>query len=293
MSSVFISFCFIKTVTGNDKYVTGSALYRVKGDEDKFREIIYKGFTGTSETLIMDFEKDSIVLVIGRYVYEENVEYVTLIQTVPISYSSDDSTNTQEDLPYSSPLLIYSAPALTNSYKSNDEIGRHSFLMSKKLYNGVTGKKNVESNIIISYTNPNGRYNSLKDNLKKTVMSVIGRFKIGSHKRPPHIMASDIEWNYAGNIGESQSLHSSNKGKTKPHEDLDNQLDIIDEKYAKMNSESLKKRKLNNFIPKSKSSQDSTSSTNLNDVILQIRDGETTTQENSDVTIDPPEMNPN
>ncbi|CAG8586172.1 7021_t:CDS:2 [Diversispora eburnea] len=196
MSSVFISFCFIKTVTGNDKYVTGSALYRMKGDEDKFREIIYKGFTGTSETLIMDFEKDSIVLVIGRYVYEENVEYVTLIQTVPISYSSDDSTNTQEDL--------YSAPALTNSYKSNDEIGRH-------------------------------------NNLKKTIMSVIGRFKIGSQKRSPHIMASDIEWNYAGNIGESQSQHSSNKGKTKSHEDLDNQLDIIDEKYAKMNSESLKK----------------------------------------------------
>ena len=44
MSSIFISFCFIKTVAGSDKYVTGSALYRVKGDEDKFREIIYKGF---------------------------------------------------------------------------------------------------------------------------------------------------------------------------------------------------------------------------------------------------------
>ncbi|RHZ48673.1 hypothetical protein Glove_543g104 [Diversispora epigaea] len=241
MSSIFISFCFIKTITRNDKYVTGSALYRVKGDEDKFREIIYKGFTRISETLIIDFEKDSIVLVIERYVYEENVEYVTLIQTVSISYSSDDFTNTQEDLLYSSPLLIYSAPALTNSYKSNDEIGRHSFLISKKLYNRVT----------------------------------------------------NIEWNYAGNIGKSQSLHFSNKGKTKSHEDLDNQLNIIDEKYAKINSESLKKRKLNNFIPKSKSSQDSTSSTNLNDIILQIRDGEPTTQENSDVTIDPSEMNLN
>ncbi|RHZ87931.1 hypothetical protein Glove_28g12 [Diversispora epigaea] len=60
-------------------------------------------------------------------------------------------------------------------------------------------------------------------------MSIIERFKIGSQKRSPYIMVSDID----------------------------------------------------------------ASSTNLNDVILQIRDGEHITQENSDVTIDLPKMNPN
>src|SRR5436189_54877 len=94
MLSIFISFCFIKTVTGNDKYTTGSALYRVKGDEDKFREIIFKGFIGTSETLIMDFEKDSIVLMIGRYVYEENVEYVNIrFHYFKIQYSKKSQIN--------------------------------------------------------------------------------------------------------------------------------------------------------------------------------------------------------
>ncbi|CAG8443259.1 7215_t:CDS:2 [Diversispora eburnea] len=33
MSSIFISFCFIKTVTGNDKYTSGNTLYQMKGDE--------------------------------------------------------------------------------------------------------------------------------------------------------------------------------------------------------------------------------------------------------------------
>ncbi|RIB24707.1 hypothetical protein C2G38_626811 [Gigaspora rosea] len=80
MSSIFISFCFIKTVTGSDKYVSGSALYRIKDNEESFREIIYKGFTRSSETLIDDFENNSIVLIIGQYVYDENAEYITLIQ---------------------------------------------------------------------------------------------------------------------------------------------------------------------------------------------------------------------
>jgi hypothetical protein len=211
-----------------------------------------------------------------------------LIQTVPIFHSSDDSANVPEDLPYTSPLLIYSAPAVTNSYKSNDEVGRQSFLMSKKLYNGVTGKKNVESNVIISYTNPNGRYNSLKDNLKKTILSVIGRFKIGSQKKLPHIIASDIEWNYASNVNESRTSNSFNKEKNKSHEELDNQLDIIEEKYARMSAaETSKKRKLNNFTSKLKPPQDKTPPVNFEDVVVEIRDDEPIIiQENDDKTIE-------
>ncbi|CAG8637411.1 457_t:CDS:1, partial [Diversispora eburnea] len=62
------------------------------------------------------------------------------------------------------------------------------------------------------------------------------RFKIGSQMKSSYIVVSDIEWNYAENNSEFQTLISSNKGKMKPHENLDNQLNIIEEKYMKMNT---------------------------------------------------------
>ncbi|CAG8832094.1 36753_t:CDS:2, partial [Gigaspora margarita] len=117
----------------SDKYISGSTLYRIKDNEESFREIIYKGFTRSSKTLIDNFKNNSIVLMIGRYVYDENAEYVTLIQATSISYFLDDTSITSEDLLYSFPLMIYSAPAVTNSYQSNDELGRHSFMLFSML----------------------------------------------------------------------------------------------------------------------------------------------------------------
>ncbi|CAG8551758.1 1393_t:CDS:2, partial [Racocetra fulgida] len=84
---------------------------------------------------------------------------VTLIQATPISYFLDNTSITSEDLPYSFPLMIYSVPLsliLTN------------LMMNLKDIASLTGKKNIESNVIVSYTNQNGQYNSLKENLKKT-----------------------------------------------------------------------------------------------------------------------------
>ncbi len=51
---------------------------------------------------------------------------------------------------------------------------RKSFLLSRKLYNSVTGNKDINSKIIVSYTNQYNQYNALKKNLKKTVFLVIG-----------------------------------------------------------------------------------------------------------------------
>ncbi|CAG8495687.1 9882_t:CDS:2 [Dentiscutata heterogama] len=223
MSSVFTAFCFIKTVSGNDKFLTGTAVYRVTNDENEFRELTYKGFTGNSETLIIDFEKNSIVLMIGRYVYHQNSEYLSLIQTIPLSSPQHDSTCAPEDLPLAFPLLLYTAPAITNSYKFNDTIGRQSFMLSKKLYNPVTDQKAIESDVIVSYTNANGRYDSLKESLKKSVISAVGRLKLTSNSKIPHIISSEIEWSYAAN-----DLKSSNKPSIKSKE-LNTQLDLIEE----------------------------------------------------------------
>ncbi|CAG8790728.1 28275_t:CDS:2, partial [Dentiscutata erythropus] len=93
---------------------------------DEFREITFKGFTGSPNSLIVPFEKNCILLFTGRYVYED-LEYVTLVQTVLLSYSEGDYVFTPEDLPNSSPLLIYSAPVVPNSYIPDNRGGRESF----------------------------------------------------------------------------------------------------------------------------------------------------------------------
>ncbi|CAG8590786.1 11362_t:CDS:2, partial [Dentiscutata heterogama] len=246
MSSLFVLFCLIKTIIGNNKFVSGSTLYRIKDTEKAFREIIYKGFTGSSETLIKEFKSNFIILMIGQYVYNKNVKYVNY--TYSISYFLDDLTIKAENFPYSYLLLIYFALAMTNSYQTNDE---------------------------------NGWYNSLKENLKKTVILVIERFKISLYKKTPHIIVSDIEWNYAENNSKSQASSSSNNRKSKPCGDLDDQLELIEEKYAKIEAQSSKKRKFSNFTPQANPLKDNLSSTNFKDTVMQIRTSKPAAQENS------------
>ncbi|CAG8794445.1 3724_t:CDS:2, partial [Dentiscutata erythropus] len=137
----------------NDKFVTGSALYRVTDDEDEFRKITYKGFTSNSKSLIANFEKNSIIC---------------LVQTVPISSSNNDFTLTPEDLPYTFPLLLYSAPAVTNSYKSNDNIGRQSFIQFK-LSPQSKIPHIISSEIEWSYTSNEAQSSTLSQNEKLKV----------------------------------------------------------------------------------------------------------------------------
>lgn len=66
MSSVFVSFCFIKSVSGSEKYLTGSALYRPNDTDNEFNELIYKGYMEAQGSLVLPFEKGSIVLMVGR-----------------------------------------------------------------------------------------------------------------------------------------------------------------------------------------------------------------------------------
>ncbi|KAF0444384.1 hypothetical protein F8M41_003489 [Gigaspora margarita] len=94
MSSLFVAFCFTKNVNRNDKCISGTALYRINHNVDKFRE-------------------------------------VTLVQMVPIFSSEGDYVLTPEDLPSSSSLLIYSATIVANSYIPDNQDGRESFMMVK------------------------------------------------------------------------------------------------------------------------------------------------------------------
>ncbi|RIB00184.1 hypothetical protein C2G38_2235252 [Gigaspora rosea] len=105
MSSLFTAFCFTKNVTGNDKCISGTTLYRINHNVDKFREITFKGFTASSEFM------------------------VTLVQSVSISSSEEDYVLTPEDLSSLSPLLIYSAGIVADSYIPDNQGGRESFMM--------------------------------------------------------------------------------------------------------------------------------------------------------------------
>ncbi|CAG8742044.1 22449_t:CDS:1, partial [Racocetra persica] len=144
-----------------------------------------------------------------------------------VSMSVENDELTHNDLPYSAPLLLYSSPIVPDSYIDNDS-SRKSFELFKKSYNGVNSHKNLDINVIVFYSNEHRRYNALKDNLSKTILSVVGRLKIGS-KKISHIVASDIEWNYLGKV----TSNLTNNKDTSSQDDFDDQLDDIEEKYAK------------------------------------------------------------
>ncbi|CAG8757995.1 23707_t:CDS:2 [Dentiscutata erythropus] len=139
-----------------------SAIYR--SNEEEFRELTYKDFI-TQKFLITKLEKNSIVLIIGRYVFED-AKYLTLVQTVLISTSSDEIEITPDDLSYSSSLLLFSASVISNFHFSNSEFGRESLMLSKKLYNGITGYKNIESEVINYASNEQTSNNTNKEKAK-------------------------------------------------------------------------------------------------------------------------------
>ncbi|CAG8763931.1 34141_t:CDS:2, partial [Gigaspora margarita] len=195
---------------GSDKYISGTALYRIDNDVDAFREITFK-----------------------------------------------DCFNPN-----------YTASVVQGSYCPDNEGGRESFILTRRLYNGVTNNKHVPSNVIVSYANENNWYNAIKNNLQKTVLSVIGRLKIGS-SRVPYIVASDIEWTYLTN--ESQSSSSSSKEKSRSREELDTQLDNIEKKYATLFSQPLQKKpKLSLHSTSAKKSNNSSVSVNFLNIVSQV-----------------------
>ncbi|CAG8847446.1 8582_t:CDS:2, partial [Gigaspora margarita] len=75
---------------------------------------------------------------------------VALVQTVSISCSEGDHILAPENLPDSSPLLIYTASVVSNSYNLDNRGGRESFMMACHLYNSVTNNKNIDSKTYLS-----------------------------------------------------------------------------------------------------------------------------------------------
>ncbi|RIB08432.1 hypothetical protein C2G38_2211649 [Gigaspora rosea] len=198
-----------------------------------------------------------------------------ILQTVLITSSEGDYVLTPEDLPSSSLLLIYFAAIIADSYIPDNQGGRESFMMARLLYNGVTNNRNVESKVIVSYKNENNRYNAMKNNLKKTVLSVIERLKISS-KKFPNILASDIEWTHVSNELSASSTTINAKGISEVESDED--LNSIEEKYAMLTSQVPQKRQntkhnINLRNSNNKRSNNKTISFNFVNIISQVQKG--------------------
>src|SRR5437588_8712325 len=80
----------------------------------------------------------------------------------------DDDNLTLEDLPESPPLLIFTSTIEDGSFIENDN-GKNSFIMTKRLYNGVNKNKDVQSKVFVSYNNEGGHYDRLKSVIKKGI----------------------------------------------------------------------------------------------------------------------------
>jgi len=78
----------------------------------------------------------------------------------------DDDNLTIENLPENPPLLIFTSTIEDGSLVENDN-GKNSFIMTKKLHNGVNKNKDVQNKIFVSYNNEGGCYNSLRNVVKK------------------------------------------------------------------------------------------------------------------------------
>ncbi|KAF0514435.1 hypothetical protein F8M41_017594 [Gigaspora margarita] len=73
-----------------------------------------------------------------------------IFQTVPISCSEGDHILAPEDLPDSSPLLIYTASVVPNSYNPDNRGGCESFMMACRLYNTkVASQEEIDTHLNI------------------------------------------------------------------------------------------------------------------------------------------------
>ena len=150
----------------------------------------------------------------------------------------DDDNLTLEDLPESPPLLIFTSTIEDGSFVENDN-GKNSFIMTKRLYNGVNKNKDVQSKVFVSYNNEGGRYDRLKSVIKKGIFSVVGKLKFSKNKML-HLIAQEIEWNLFSAVNKTTNNNNNNND----DDDGEDELEVIENNYNNNNNKKGKKRKL-------------------------------------------------
>ena len=72
MNSVLITFLFVKNIKINNKSIEGSGAYLEDGE---LKQITFKGFMGP-DSLVSEFDKNTIIQTTGRFVMEDGKEYM-------------------------------------------------------------------------------------------------------------------------------------------------------------------------------------------------------------------------
>ncbi|CAJ0639206.1 16145_t:CDS:2, partial [Entrophospora sp. SA101] len=72
-------------------------------EDDKLKQITFKGFMGP-DSLVSEFDKDTIIQTTGKFIVEDGKEYLGLIQATTI-----EEETTIDQLPSSPALLVISA----------------------------------------------------------------------------------------------------------------------------------------------------------------------------------------
>lgn len=143
------------------------------------------------------------------------------------------NVESEEDLPCQDPLVIFTGAADKDYFVGNERSGN--FVLRRKLYSPLTKSKSVDSEVFVTYVDENNRYKQIKNNLIKSIISVIGKLKI-SRTNKMHLVAKEIEWNLV--TGDTKSCIQGGENKNDQEE---KELELIEKNFEKIN----KKRKRN------------------------------------------------
>lgn len=158
----------------------------------------------------------------------------------------------EEDLPHQDPLIIFTGVANNDFFVENETGGN--FVLNRKLYNPISKNKNINSEIYVTYVDENRRYKTIKNNLGRSIISVLGKLRI-SKTNKQHLAAKEIEWNLIPNEPKV------NKDNNKNHDDEEKELELIEKSFEKVN----KKRK--HIAPSTSSSTSPTTSSTYSTTI--------------------------
>ncbi|CAG8495690.1 7499_t:CDS:2, partial [Scutellospora calospora] len=182
----FAAISFIETMNGNTS-LTGIATLRSKHNE--FVRYKYKAFTSAdNKHIINKIEKNTIILIIRRFILENSELNVTILQAISLELKTIETNLSIYDLLTCPPFGNYSAPC---KFLNINEGGPSYFTLEHRSYNLLTSNYLI-SEVTCSYNAGNSRHSEVAKAIEsKAVISVYGELYKGNNMM--QILISDIE----------------------------------------------------------------------------------------------------
>ncbi|CAG8482428.1 44930_t:CDS:2 [Gigaspora margarita] len=188
MASVFCAISFIKNITNLNKYVAGTAIYRMENDD--FVEYKFKAFRTEFTPLVEEIWEKMIALIIGQFAIENNELNITINQYVVLNIATLGDEPTAYDLPIAPAFGIFTAPIQDPAVSENNQ---GIFRLKREVYNGVTGKQSPLS-VLCKYPLQTRHNNVAEATTRRPIFSVGG--ELVTLQKSAFILCETIEWNY-------------------------------------------------------------------------------------------------